>query len=190
MGEGYKAVVAMIGMQCVNYTSIHRSSKSSDITVVGNNNLIMGSCHIAHDCKIENNINFANNTLLEGHVVVEDYAHTAGAIVVHQFFHVGSFSFIGGGSVIAQDVPKYMMVAGERAVLRGLNLEGLCCNGFTATEIRSLRTTYQKIFMPADKNSRDFEEHLSAHIPVVHSIVQSIRDSFEEKQHRICKFRH
>ncbi|ONH97822.1 hypothetical protein PRUPE_7G212400 [Prunus persica] len=116
------------------HTSIHRSSKSSDTTVIGNNNLIMGSCHIAHDCKIGNSIIFANNTLLAGHVVVEDYAHTAGAVVVHQFCHVGSFSFIGGGSVIAQDVPKYMMVAGERAELRGLNLEGLRRHGFTAQE--------------------------------------------------------
>ncbi|KAM1313125.1 hypothetical protein ACFX2F_017193 [Malus domestica] len=115
----------------------------------------MGSCHIAHDCKIGNNIIFVNNTLLAGHVVEENYAHTAGAVVVHQFCHVGSFSFISGGSVIAQDVPKYMMVAGERAVLRGLNLEGLRHNGFTAVKIRSLRTVYQKIFMPADKNSRE-----------------------------------
>ncbi|KAM1060321.1 hypothetical protein TB1_024244 [Malus domestica] len=62
------------------------------------------------------------NTLLACHVVVEDYAHTARAVVVHQFCHDGYFSFIGGGSVMAQDVPKYMMVAGERAVLRGLGL--------------------------------------------------------------------
>ncbi|XP_041020384.1 probable acyl-[acyl-carrier-protein]--UDP-N-acetylglucosamine O-acyltransferase, mitochondrial [Juglans microcarpa x Juglans regia] len=82
------------------HTSIHRSSMSGDRTVIGDNNLIMGSCHIAHDCKIGNNNIFANNTLLAGHVVVEDYVHTAGAIVVHQFCSVGSFSFIGGGSVV------------------------------------------------------------------------------------------
>ncbi|KAL6274516.1 hypothetical protein ACE6H2_025208 [Prunus campanulata] len=179
------------------HTSIHRSSKSSDTTVIGNNNLIMGSCHIAHDCKIGNNIIFANNTLLAGHVVVEDYAHTAGAVVVHQFCHVGSFSFIGGGSVIAQDVPKYMMVAGERAELRGLNLEGLRRHGFTAQEIRSLQTAYQKIFMPAEI-SKGFDERLAdmemrdelAHISVVCSMVQSIRDSFGGKRRGICKFRH
>ncbi|KAM1361289.1 hypothetical protein COP2_027110 [Malus domestica] len=180
------------------YTSIHRSSKSTDTTAIGNNNLIMGSCHIAHDCKIGNNIIFANNTLLAGFVEVEDYAHTAGAVVVHQFCHVGSFSFVGGGSVITQDVPKYMMVARERAALRGLNLEGLRRNGFTAAEMRSLRTAYQKIFMPADENFGGFEERLSnvelhaelAHIPALHSMVQSIRDSFEGKRRGICKFRH
>ncbi|CAK7352668.1 unnamed protein product [Dovyalis caffra] len=118
------------------HTSIHRSSKPSDKTVIGDNNLIMGSCHIAHDCNIGNNNIFSNNTLLAGHVVVEDYIHTAGAIVVHQFCHIGSFSFVGGGSVVSQDVPNYTMVAGERAELRGLNLEGLRRHGFTATEKR------------------------------------------------------
>nr|XP_028950186.1 probable acyl-[acyl-carrier-protein]--UDP-N-acetylglucosamine O-acyltransferase, mitochondrial isoform X4 [Malus domestica] len=64
------------------HTSIHRSSKSSDITAIGNNNLIMGSCHIAHDCKIGNNIIFANNTLLAGHVVVEITYDTSYGIFV------------------------------------------------------------------------------------------------------------
>uniref|UniRef100_A0A2N9EPU7 UDP N-acetylglucosamine O-acyltransferase C-terminal domain-containing protein n=1 Tax=Fagus sylvatica TaxID=28930 RepID=A0A2N9EPU7_FAGSY len=131
------------------HTSIHRSSKSSDRTVIGDNNLIMGSCHIAHDCK--------------------DYAHTAGAIVVHQFCRIGSFCFIGGGSVVSQDVPKYMMVTGERAELRGLNLEGLRRRGFTAAEEQN--------------------EEL-AHIPAVGSMVQSIRDSFAENRRGICKFRY
>ncbi|PPD99961.1 hypothetical protein GOBAR_DD03009 [Gossypium barbadense] len=116
------------------FTSIHRSSKSRDRTVIGDNNLIMGSCHIAHDCKIGNNNIFANTTLLAGHVIVEDYVHTGGATVVHQFCYIGSFSFIGGGSVVSQDVPKYMMVSGDRAELRGLNFEGLRRCGFQVTE--------------------------------------------------------
>ncbi|KAG8657018.1 probable acyl-[acyl-carrier-protein]--UDP-N-acetylglucosamine O-acyltransferase, mitochondrial isoform X1 [Manihot esculenta] len=180
------------------HASIHRSSKPSDRTIIGNNNLIMGSCHIAHDCKIGNNNIFANNTLLAGHVIAEDYTHTAGAIVVHQFCHIGSFSFIGGGSVVSQDVPKYAMVAGERAELRGLNLEGLRRHGFTATELRSLRMAYRKIFMSVDANSVGIEERLTeleqdkelGQVPVVCSMVQSLRDSFAENRRGICKFRH
>lgn len=180
------------------HTSIHRSSKCSEKTVIGHDNLIMGSCHIAHDCKVGNNNIFANNTLLAGHVVVEDYAHTAGAIVVHQFCHVGSFSFIGGGSVVSQDVPKYMMVAGERAELRGLNLEGLRRRGFSNTEIKNLRTAYRKIFMPIDANSGGIQDRLAEmeqdeelfHVPAVSSMVQSICDSFAENRRGICKFRH
>ncbi|KAJ6698906.1 ACYL-[ACYL-CARRIER-PROTEIN]--UDP-N-ACETYLGLUCOSAMINE O-ACYLTRANSFERASE [Salix purpurea] len=121
---------AVIGVKC----------QDLKYKVIGDNNLIMGSCHIAHDCKIGNNNIFANSTLLAGHVVVEDYTHTAGAIVVHQFCHIGSFSFVGGGSVVSQDVPKYTMVAGERAELRGLNLEGLRRHEFTATEVGINRT--------------------------------------------------
>ncbi|KAF7851464.1 hypothetical protein BT93_L3889 [Corymbia citriodora subsp. variegata] len=180
------------------YASIHRSSESSDRTVIGDSNLIMGSCHIAHDCKIGNNNIFANNTLLAGHVVVEDYVRTAGAIVIHQFCHVGSFAFIGGGSAISQDVPKYMMVTGERAELRGLNLEGLRRHGFTTTEMRSLRTAYQRIFMPSDASSGGFEERLTeveqnevlAQFSSVRSMLQSIRDCFAENRRGICKFRH
>ncbi|XP_015693959.1 probable acyl-[acyl-carrier-protein]--UDP-N-acetylglucosamine O-acyltransferase, mitochondrial isoform X2 [Oryza brachyantha] len=149
------------------YCSIHRSSKSCDRTVIGDNNLIMGSCHIAHDCSIGNNNIFANNTLFAGHVVVEDCTRTAGAVVVHQFCHIGSFSFLGGGAVVAQDVPRYMMVAGDRAELRGLNLEGLKRNGFS-----------------------DQEEHETAlsETPVSY-MVESIRMSFGQGRRGICKFR-
>ncbi|KAJ4825446.1 hypothetical protein Tsubulata_010604 [Turnera subulata] len=179
------------------HTSIHRSSKPSDKTVIGDNNLIMGSCHIAHDCKIGDSNILANNTLLAGHVVVEDHAHTAGAIVVHQFCRIGSFSFVGGGSVVSQDVPKYTMVAGERAELRGLNLEGLRRRGFTAKEIKSLRAAYRKIFMPVEVNSVGFEDRLAEveqdkelwEIPAVCSLVQSLRDSFAENRRGICRFR-
>ncbi|KAF8406918.1 hypothetical protein HHK36_006039 [Tetracentron sinense] len=179
------------------YTSIHRSSKSSERTVIGDSNLIMGSCHIAHDCIVGDNNIFANSTLLAGHVLVEEYAHTAGAIVVHQFCQIGSFSFIGGGSVVSQDVPKYMMVAGDRAELRGLNLEGLKRRGFSTAEIKSMRTAYRKIFMPIDAKSGGMEDRLTeveqheelANVPVVCSMVQSIRGSFEGNRRGICKFR-
>ncbi|KAK3161794.1 hypothetical protein QOZ80_1BG0081480 [Eleusine coracana subsp. coracana] len=179
------------------YCSIHRSSKSCDCTVIGDNNLIMGSCHIAHDCKIGNSNIFANNTLFAGHVVVEDCTHTAGAVVVHQFCHIGSFSFLGGGSVVTQDVPRYMMVAGDRAELRGLNLEGLRRNGFADQEVRRLRKAYQKVFMPSISNGSSFEDRLAelekestlSESASVSYMVESIRMSFAKGRRGICKFR-
>ncbi|PKA47612.1 putative acyl-[acyl-carrier-protein]--UDP-N-acetylglucosamine O-acyltransferase, mitochondrial [Apostasia shenzhenica] len=178
------------------YTSIHRSSKSTDTTVVGSNNLIMGSCHIAHDCKVGDNNIFANNTLLAGHVVVEDCTHTAGATVIHQFCHIGSHSFMGGGSVISQDVPKYVMVSGERAEIRGLNFEGLRRHGFSSAEFRSMRKAYQKIFMPSDTIPSSFMDRLCeveqelAEVAVVCSMINSIRDSFQAGRRGICKARY
>ncbi|CAN1191457.1 Probable acyl-[acyl-carrier-protein]--UDP-N-acetylglucosamine O-acyltransferase, mitochondrial [Linum perenne] len=178
---------AVIGVKC----------QDLKYKVIGDNNMIMGSCHIAHDCNIGNHNILANNTLLAGYVVVEDYAHTASAVVVHQFCHIGSFSFLGGGSVVSQDVPKYTMVAGERDELRGLNMEGLHRRGFTLTEIQSLRAAYRKIFMPVSGNDMGFKERLAmleideelSKVPVVRSMIQSVRDSFGESHRGICKFR-
>ncbi|KAJ0240664.1 Hexapeptide repeat-containing protein [Hirschfeldia incana] len=208
---GHHAVVGVkcqdlkMGMSafCASVTTMRSGSfvrftghqKASDKTVIGDNNLIMGSCHIAHDCKIGDRNIFANNTLLAGHVIVEDYTHTAGATVVHQFCHIGSFAFIGGGSVVSQDVPKYMMVTGERAELRGLNLEGLRRNGLTMSEMKSLRAAYRKIFMSTETSS--LEERLTKmehnqelySVPAVGAMLQSIRDSFAEGRRGICKFR-
>ena len=157
----------------------------------------MGSCHVAHDCKIGSNNIFANNTLFGGHVIVEDCTHTAGAVVVHQFCHIGSFSFLGGGSVVAQDVPRYTMVAGDRAELRGLNLEGLRRNGFSDQEVRSLRKAYRKVFMPASSSQSNFEDRLAElereiellESPSVSYMVESIRTSFDQGRRGICKFR-
>ncbi|XLQ99754.1 hypothetical protein HN51_054469 [Arachis hypogaea] len=89
------------------------------------------------------------------------YVHTAGVTIVHQFCHLGSFSFLSGGSVVSQDVQKYTMVAGERVELRGLNLVGLTRRGFSTAEIRNLKAAYRKIFMRADANVGSFEDRLA-----------------------------
>ncbi|XP_051131660.1 probable acyl-[acyl-carrier-protein]--UDP-N-acetylglucosamine O-acyltransferase, mitochondrial isoform X2 [Andrographis paniculata] len=179
------------------FASIHRSSQPDDRTVIGDNNLIMGCCHIAHDCKVGHNNILANNTLLAGHVTVEDYVHTGGGSFVHQFCHLGSFSFIGGGSVVTQDVPKYIMVSGERAELRGLNLEGLRRHGFSPVEMKGLKTAYRKIFFPGNGNLQSIEDRLSevenndqlGRVPAVSLMLRSIRDSLAEDRRGICKFR-
>eukprot|EP00250_Pteridium_aquilinum_P003890 c14158_g1_i4 orf=1000-1962(-) len=82
------------------YVSIHRSSKSSDQTTVGNGNLIMGACHIAHDCKLGNGNILANGTLLGGHVILQDHVHTGGGVAVHQRCQIDSYAFVAGGSMV------------------------------------------------------------------------------------------
>ncbi|XP_078431945.1 bacterial transferase hexapeptide repeat-containing protein [Wolffia australiana] len=178
--------------------SIHRSSSSMEKTIIGNNNLIMGACHIAHDCKVGNNNIFSNNSLFAGHVVVEDYVRTSGASVIHQFCRLGCLCFVSGGSAVSQDVPRYMMVSGNRAEIRGLNLEGLRRKGISSAEIMSMKRAYRKIFMPVAEQSAisieqriaevEENEELSA-FPAVLSMVESIRDSFQKSQRGICPFR-
>ncbi|KAF3600391.1 hypothetical protein F2Q69_00033215, partial [Brassica cretica] len=106
-------------------------------TVIGGNNIIGHHAVVGVKCQ---HLKYK----------VYDYTHTAGATVIHQFCHIGPYAFIGGGSVISQDVPKDMMVTGERAKLRGLILEGLRRNGFTMSEKKSLRAAYRKIFMSTE----------------------------------------
>ncbi|KAL6554972.1 hypothetical protein OROGR_006230 [Orobanche gracilis] len=99
--------------------------------------------------------------------------------------------------MVSQDVPKYTMVSGERAELRGLNLEGLRRRGFSVIEIKSLRAAYRKIFMPSDGDIRSIEDRMSelekddelGRVSPVRTMIQSIRDSFMEERRGICKFR-
>jgi len=94
-------------------------------TVLGNNNFIMAYSHIAHDCKIGNQVILANSSTLAGHILVEDFAIVGGLVAIHQFARVGCYSIIGGASGIPQDIPPYTIAAGNRARLYGLNLVGL-----------------------------------------------------------------
>ncbi|KAH8968129.1 hypothetical protein BDL97_03G113100 [Sphagnum fallax] len=91
----------------------------------------------------------------------QDYVHTGGAVAVHQFCHVDSYSFLAGGSMVDRDVPIYMMVSGDRAELRGLNLEGLWRCGFSDPEVKSIQQTYQKLFMNSDTEAGGLEDRLA-----------------------------
>ncbi|XP_027177451.1 probable acyl-[acyl-carrier-protein]--UDP-N-acetylglucosamine O-acyltransferase, mitochondrial isoform X2 [Coffea eugenioides] len=191
---------AKVGNACQLYPGSHVFGN----TELGDNCVLMVGAVVGDDLPGHTVIG-CNNTI--GHHAVvgakcqdmkyKDHAHTAGAIVVHQFCHIGSFSFIGGGSVVSQDIPKYMMVSGERAQLRGLNLEGLRRHGFSVAEIRSLRAAYRKIFMPINANLGGVEDRMVqveqdeelVLVPTVRSMLQSIRDSFAEDRRGICKFR-
>jgi len=94
-------------------------------TIIGNNNLIMGHVHMGHDCIIQDNIVIANSTVLAGHVEIANNAIIGGISAVHQFCKVGEYAMLGGGSIVVQDIPPYCICEGNRASLRGLNVNGL-----------------------------------------------------------------
>ena len=106
----------------------------------------MVCAHVAHDCHVGNNVIFANNTLLAGHVVVEDRAFLSGAVGVHQFCRIGRLAMIGGHARVVQDVPPYLMIDGISGCIVGLNLVGLRRNGFVAEEIAELKAAYRLIY--------------------------------------------
>lgn len=115
-------------------------------TVVGDNGLFMMATHVAHDCKIGDNVIMANNATLGGHVVVGDRVLIGGLAAVHQFVRIGSFAVIGGMSGVESDVIPFGRVKGERASLAGLNIVGLERGGFDKNQIKKIQSAFKNIF--------------------------------------------
>ncbi len=135
------------------YTSMHRGSPGGKgVTVIGNNNLLMAYCHVAHDCQLADNIIMVNNATLGGHVEIGNRANIGGMVAVHQFIRIGEYSFIGGMSGISMDVPPYIIVAGIRnkMKIRGINRIGLKRAGFKAKTIKNLSRAFNIIFKNPD----------------------------------------
>ncbi len=116
------------------------------VTRVGDHNLLMMYCHIAHDCVLGSHNIIANGATLGGHVTVEDYVIVGGLVGIHQFARIGTGAILGAGSMVSKDVPPFCNATGDRARLRGLNLEGLRRRGFTKETIDGLKNAYRIIF--------------------------------------------
>src|SRR5439155_27118743 len=115
-------------------------------TRVGDHNLLMMCCHIAHDCILGNWNIVANGATLGGHVVIEDRVIVGGLVGIHQFVRVGTGAILGAGSMVSKDVPPFCNATGDRAKLHGLNTEGLRRRGFDKEKIESLKKAYRIIF--------------------------------------------
>ena len=119
-------------------------------TVIGNNCLFMISSHIAHDCKIGNNVIIANNVPLGGHVTIEDSVVIGGNSAVQQFTRIGRLAMIGGMTGVLKDVIPFGLSIGNRNYLQGLNLVGLRRKKYENQKIMGLDKAYKEIF--ASKN--------------------------------------
>jgi UDP-N-acetylglucosamine acyltransferase len=122
------------------------TAQDAGVTRIGDDNWIMAYVHIAHDCQVGNKTTFANNTQLAGHVHVDDWAILGGFTGVHQFCRVGAHVMTAVGSVVLQDVPPYLMAAGNTAQPYGINVEGLKRRGFTSEAITALKRAYRTIY--------------------------------------------
>ena len=116
------------------------------ITRVGDQNLLMMYCHIAHDCIVGNRNVIANGATLGGHVVIEDFIIVGGLVGIHQFVRIGTGAILGAGSMVSKDVPPYCNATGDRAKLHGLNVEGLKRRGFDKAVIDAIHKAYRIAF--------------------------------------------
>jgi len=115
-------------------------------TRVGNNNWIMAYVHIAHDCVVGNDIILANSAQLAGHVHIDDYAVMGAFSGVHQYCNVGAHVMVGGGCLLFQDLPPYVMVGGNPATPHGINSEGLKRRGFSSDAILAIKRAYKTLY--------------------------------------------
>lgn len=127
-------------------------------TRIGDDNWVMAGVHIAHDCLIGDHCILANAVALAGHVTVNDWAILGGYSLVHQFCHIGAHSFCGMGSVINQDVPNFVVVSGNLAAPRGINLEGVKRRGFSSDQISGIKKAYRSIYRSGNKLTTAIEE--------------------------------
>jgi len=115
------------------------------VTKIGNNNLLMGYVHIAHDVIIGDSCILANAATLAGHVELGDGVVIGGMTPIHQFVKIGDLAMIAGASALSQDVPPYTLAQGNRAYLRGLNLTGLRRH-LKKDDINALKSAYKELF--------------------------------------------
>lgn len=162
------------------FVTIHRgTSEGGGVTEVGEENLIMAYSHIAHDCKLGKNIVLSNNATLAGHITIGDHATVGGLVAIHQFVRVGNYAFIGGKSAVVKDIPPYMIAAGDRATLHGLNLVGLKRQGFSRETLGMLKKAYRLIFR-IGLTQNEAIERVAAEvepIPEVVSLINFIKTS-------------
>jgi UDP-N-acetylglucosamine acyltransferase len=139
-----------IGDECRirEFASIHRGTEGGGmLTRLGNRVLVMNYVHVAHNCRIGDDVILTNGSQIAGHCVIEEYAAVEGMAGVHQFCRIGGHAFVAAGAKVAQDVPPYSMVAGaERARLVGINEIGLQRRGFTPETISALKAAMRTIF--------------------------------------------
>ena len=135
------------------------TSQGGTITKIGNNNLLMVYCHIAHDCNLGDNIVLANNVQVGGHVTIENNALVGGSCAIHQFSRIGQLAMVGGMTGVLSDVIPFGLSIGNRNNLIGLNLIGLRRAKISNENIKILQKFYEIIF--SNKNFRSNIENLN-----------------------------
>ena len=115
-------------------------------TRIGNNNLIMTSCHVAHDCIVGNNVVISHGTAIAGHVIIEDQVVLGGLVGIHQYTKVGRKAMVGAHSKLVKDVPPFMLVEGSPATVHGINIVGLRRNGITPEVRLQLKRAFKILY--------------------------------------------
>ncbi|MGA2589941.1 MAG: acyl-ACP--UDP-N-acetylglucosamine O-acyltransferase [Bryobacteraceae bacterium] len=134
------------GNQIREHYTISRGTEPESVTEIGDENYIMTSGHIAHNCKIGSRTVICSCALVAGYVEVEDQAFISGGVVVHQYSKIGRLAMIGGNTRVNSDVPPFFMYSGFNVSAKGLNLVGLKRAGYTHSDVVVLKKAYHLLY--------------------------------------------
>ncbi|MBS3732234.1 MAG: acyl-ACP--UDP-N-acetylglucosamine O-acyltransferase [Desulfobacterales bacterium] len=129
------------------FATLNRGTEfGGGVTRIGEDNFLMAYTHVAHDCITGRGVIMANNATLAGHITIGDYVTIGGLVAIHQFARIGDYAYIGGKAAVVKDIPPYLIAAGDRASLYGLNKVGLKRHQFSDNSVDQLKRAYRIIF--------------------------------------------
>jgi len=134
------------GNRIREHYTISRGTEPESVTEIGDDNYIMTSGHIAHNCRIGNSTVICSCALVAGYVEIEDQAFVSGGVVIHQYSKIGRLAMIGGNTRVNSDVPPFFLYSGFNVEAKGLNLVGLKRAGIERQRIAALKKAYQILY--------------------------------------------
>jgi UDP-N-acetylglucosamine acyltransferase len=155
------------------YVTINCGTSDGEVTKVGSDCLLMAYCHVAHGCLLEDRVIVSNSTSFAGDVHIGKCATVSGLIGVHQFCRIGAYSMVGPVIAVLQDVPPFMMVAGNPVGIKGTNKVGLTRRGFS-DEVRNILRSAYKILCRSGLNVTDAITKINEDLPETPEILELI----------------
>ena len=164
------------GNKIREHYTVSRGTQPDSETRIGNNNYIMTSGHIAHNCQLGDDIVIASCSLVAGYAEIESQAFISGGVVIHQFSKVGRLAMVGGNTRVNTDLPPYFLYSDFNVTVKGLNLVGLRRAGFRADEIKILKAAYRILYRSGLKQTEALAR-IETEITSVHTshLVEFIR---------------
>jgi len=167
------------------YVTINRATEPETATIVGDNNFFMAYTHVAHNCKVGNNVTMVNFSGLSGHSVLEDGCVLAGMVGIHQGVSVGRLAMVGGLSKVVKDIPPFARADGHPTRIYGLNTIGLTRNNIPVPVIEKLKKAY-KILFRFGMNTSQAIKKIEEEIPLIAEI-QYLINFIRTSDRGICK---
>ena len=152
-------------------TAIHTGTKPDSSTIIGNHNMFMNGSHVGHNCIIGNNVIYVSQAVSGGYAEIQDNVILSGLVAIHQFCRVGRFTIISGCSAFSKDVPPFMIVAGDPAVVSGLNSVGLARAGMPAEHRSELKKAFRILYrsgLSLQDAIATMEQELESYEPIEH----------------------